>query len=355
MPWRGSASCHTTSCLSWSGWCLVTLSDWPPTALCLSVGIVVCAMKLLVWNRWHFAGGGGVFYRWGVPICSMMWRWWASVLLPFRYVLWLLECSHESGRCHATMFFSMAFQFRIILQLFDVQDGLRKLYNVVGVQSPLLLQGVRFGAGWIGMKTGESGQLWKSYSLIWLGGGAAVYTEWWHQSYSEPVCLSWHHTCFMPVQMWCFAKCSWYIVAPPVIAPWHYGPAKNSTRFLALHTELAWPKKKWLLVHDSFQAAYQSLTLAPLATVAWITLHLPLILQISTLQILRTEEDDPAVLSEDRVFTSRQSGRHVCVALKRYFEAHLGIKADQVRRSHVRHERESPLPDVPAYKVGSIP
>ncbi|XP_046399943.1 DDB1- and CUL4-associated factor 1 [Ischnura elegans] len=48
-----------------------------------------------------------------------------------RYSLWLLECSHDSGRCHATMFFGLSFQFRIILEEFDAQDGLRKLYNVV--------------------------------------------------------------------------------------------------------------------------------------------------------------------------------------------------------------------------------
>lgn len=38
-----------------------------------------------------------------------------------RYALWLLECSHESGRCHATMFFGTSFQFRVILNLFDAQ------------------------------------------------------------------------------------------------------------------------------------------------------------------------------------------------------------------------------------------
>ena len=48
-----------------------------------------------------------------------------------RVMLWLLECSHESGRCHATMFFTMSFSFRVILDLFDQQDGLRKLINVV--------------------------------------------------------------------------------------------------------------------------------------------------------------------------------------------------------------------------------
>ncbi|KAL1117022.1 hypothetical protein AAG570_004350 [Ranatra chinensis] len=48
-----------------------------------------------------------------------------------RYSLWLLECSHDSGRCHATMFFGLSFQFRVILEEFDSQDGLRKLYNVI--------------------------------------------------------------------------------------------------------------------------------------------------------------------------------------------------------------------------------
>ncbi|XP_054716425.1 LOW QUALITY PROTEIN: DDB1- and CUL4-associated factor 1-like [Uloborus diversus] len=45
--------------------------------------------------------------------------------------VWLLECSHDSSRCHATMFFGFAFAFRIILTQFDKQDGLRKLFNVV--------------------------------------------------------------------------------------------------------------------------------------------------------------------------------------------------------------------------------
>lgn len=51
----------------------------------------------------------------------------------FRYALWLLGCSHDSGRCHATMFFGLSFQFKIILDEFDNQDGLRKLYNVVSI------------------------------------------------------------------------------------------------------------------------------------------------------------------------------------------------------------------------------
>lgn len=54
-----------------------------------------------------------------------------NLIFYLRYALWLLGCSHDSGRCHATMFFGLAFQFKIILDEFDNQDGLRKLYNVV--------------------------------------------------------------------------------------------------------------------------------------------------------------------------------------------------------------------------------
>lgn len=53
------------------------------------------------------------------------------LVLCFSYALWLLECSHDSGKCHATMFFGSTFQFRVILDEFDAQDGLRKLHNLV--------------------------------------------------------------------------------------------------------------------------------------------------------------------------------------------------------------------------------
>uniref|UniRef100_F6YIR9 Uncharacterized protein n=1 Tax=Ciona intestinalis TaxID=7719 RepID=F6YIR9_CIOIN len=56
----------------------------------------------------------------------------SKVLLNLvKYTAWLLECSHESGRCHAALFFSISFQFRIILKLFDQQNALRKLLNVL--------------------------------------------------------------------------------------------------------------------------------------------------------------------------------------------------------------------------------
>lgn len=51
-----------------------------------------------------------------------------------RYALWILGRCHDSSKCHATMFFSLSFQFKVILDEFDAQDGLRKLYNVVSTQ-----------------------------------------------------------------------------------------------------------------------------------------------------------------------------------------------------------------------------
>ncbi|XP_030566338.1 protein mahjong isoform X1 [Drosophila novamexicana] len=50
-----------------------------------------------------------------------------------RYALWILGRCHDSSKCHATMFFSLSFQFKAILDEFDSQDGLRKLYNVISV------------------------------------------------------------------------------------------------------------------------------------------------------------------------------------------------------------------------------
>ncbi|XP_055318555.1 protein mahjong isoform X3 [Sitodiplosis mosellana] len=49
------------------------------------------------------------------------------------YGLWLLSSAHDSGRCHATMFFGLSFQFKLFLDEFDRQDGLRKIYNVISV------------------------------------------------------------------------------------------------------------------------------------------------------------------------------------------------------------------------------
>ncbi|XP_046327233.1 DDB1- and CUL4-associated factor 1-like isoform X2 [Haliotis rufescens] len=116
------------------------------------------------------------------------------------YVMWLMECSHDSSRCHAAMFFTQAFPFRVIMELFDQKDGLRRLFNV-----------------------------------------------------------------------------------------------------------------------------------------------------ISTLEILNVE-DEVDIMNEGHIFTMRQTARHVCSALKRYFEAHLAVKADEIRRSHLRNDGSSSLQETPAYK-----
>ena len=60
----------------------------------------------------------------------------SSVLLTdiTTVILWLLECSHQSGRMHSVMFLSNALTFKAFLDIFDQMDGLRKLYNVVGLQ-----------------------------------------------------------------------------------------------------------------------------------------------------------------------------------------------------------------------------
>ncbi|KAM4741347.1 DDB1- and CUL4-associated factor 1-like isoform 2-T2 [Anableps anableps] len=117
------------------------------------------------------------------------------------YALWLLESSHASGICHATMFFSISFSFRAVLQLFDQLDGLRRLVNL-----------------------------------------------------------------------------------------------------------------------------------------------------ISTLEILNTEIEG-SMMSDDQVFSSRQTAKHTCMALRRYFEAHLAVKTEQMKQSLQSSENGTTIPQQPSYKA----
>lgn len=73
-----------------------------------------------------------------------------------------------------------------------------------------------------------------------------------------------------------------------------------------------------------------------------------LVNQLSTLSILRPDEAE--LLSDDEVFGSRQTAKHTCMALRRYFDAHLHIRADALRRSMARNEGGTPPVPVPAYK-----
>ncbi|XP_005091731.1 DDB1- and CUL4-associated factor 1 [Aplysia californica] len=57
------------------------------------------------------------------------------------YNLWLMECSHDSSTCHACLFFSQSFTYKVILRLFDQKDGMRKLINVISTLSIHSLEG----------------------------------------------------------------------------------------------------------------------------------------------------------------------------------------------------------------------
>lgn len=72
--------------------------------------------------------------------------------------------------------------------------------------------------------------------------------------------------------------------------------------------------------------------------------------QISTLPILNID-DEPA-LNDDEECASRQIVRHVAVALKRYMEVHLYLKAEQLQRAeNARTERDTWQPSLPPYKA----
>ena len=57
-----------------------------------------------------------------------------------KYVLWLVECSHDSGRQWAVMFCGMITSFRVLLDTFDQQDGVRKLFNSVSKKIKLRIR-----------------------------------------------------------------------------------------------------------------------------------------------------------------------------------------------------------------------
>ena len=74
-------------------------------------------------------------------------------------------------------------------------------------------------------------------------------------------------------------------------------------------------------------------------------------LQISTLDIMNIDDPHPNNQSEDELYTSRQAARHCCVALRRYLDAHLCMKAAEIHRTQARSTGTSPPPEVSPYKV----
>lgn len=61
--------------------------------------------------------------------------------------------------------------------------------------------------------------------------------------------------------------------------------------------------------------------------------------------------------TDDELFTKRQTARQVCIALKRYFEAHLVIEAENIRRSPLpgssssQHSVKNHPGNIPSYKA----
>ncbi len=72
--------------------------------------------------------------------------------------------------------------------------------------------------------------------------------------------------------------------------------------------------------------------------------------QITTLSVLNIETQGDT-LNEDDLFSARQTVKHTCVALKRYFEMHLAIKVDSIKRSYSRDQGVTPPDPIPKYKV----
>ncbi|KAK5623295.1 DDB1- and CUL4-associated factor 1 [Crenichthys baileyi] len=73
---------------------------------------------------------------------------------------------------------------------------------------------------------------------------------------------------------------------------------------------------------------------------------------ISTLEILNIE-NEASIMSDDQVFSSRQTAKHTCMALRRYFEAHLAVKTEQVKQSLHTSESGTIIPQQPYYKAYS--
>ena len=71
--------------------------------------------------------------------------------------------------------------------------------------------------------------------------------------------------------------------------------------------------------------------------------------KLSTLPIFRPDEAE--LLSEEEVFEKRKVVKHTCLALRRYFEAHLYFRAFTVRTSMARNQGGTPPVPVPLYKV----
>ena len=71
--------------------------------------------------------------------------------------------------------------------------------------------------------------------------------------------------------------------------------------------------------------------------------------KLSTLSIFRPDEANS--LSVEDEIDKRQVAKHTCLALRRYFEAHLYLRVDSLRRSIAGNQGGKRPVSVPAYKV----
>ena len=74
--------------------------------------------------------------------------------------------------------------------------------------------------------------------------------------------------------------------------------------------------------------------------------------QLSTLPIFRRDEAES--LSVKEVFDKIQVAKDTCMALRRYFEAHLYFKATLLRRSIALNQGGMPAVPAPFYKVFTL-
>ena len=71
--------------------------------------------------------------------------------------------------------------------------------------------------------------------------------------------------------------------------------------------------------------------------------------KLSTLSIFR--QDEAESLSVTEVFDKIQVAKDICIALRRYFEARLYLKATLLRRSIALNQGGMPAVPLPFYKV----
>lgn len=139
------------------------------------------------------------------------------------YTLWLMECSHASGCCHATMFFSICFSFRAVLELFDRHDGLRRLVNLVTLVVLCGEQGLSVMFCTLYIAIGESSLLLFGFAWVFFLLSSQEMKRWaefskqlsWGSHYCYSCCCYYNYcpkTCYPLRAFWCNYWVKQYVV-----------------------------------------------------------------------------------------------------------------------------------------------